>query len=573
MKIKALKFRSNPISRVPVQSSIEAGRAQDFENIKGGVLPAVYVVNRRDLEHLLNFKDLVVGLNKQGGSIELPRYLKHLRGDKIPLMEVKYKKGIKRFKNGIEAFLERALEQKVKNLFILGAEEKVFDGLWNEANSSEPEKMVPEASLEMNEVSKIRESCLNGTAGVTASLLLKLERKHGETPDELADKYVGNSEEAALVRCLIHVARKSDKPVLILGETGTGKEIIAGEIHPKIDKDKSKWVPFNCAGIPETLVESELFGHVKGIFTDATKDKEGLWKAADGGTLFLDEIGDLRLDQQAKILRAMEERKIRPVGATHEVSVNARIVAATNRDLFSMVQAETFREDLYFRLGGFFIRTPALRDHKDDIPLLAQHLWKKVSGDGPNKLPQVIVEELQQHDWPGNVRQLKMILNGLHDMFGTEDLTVADVKTIFYLSGENTTPREAPVSQGDINLHLAECLRHLKRVHEVVHGSEHAIRPAMEKIKWDEGALLSLQETMKFRYYELEKLCQKPLFFHHETTFSSVNGLKGKITYLMGLLEKDGQEAQRYWNAEVSQVFGTVTSAVFREIERVLTEA
>lgn len=572
MKIKALKFSSDPPGRAPVQKTVNVGRAQDLEKIKEGVLPAVYVVNRDDQETLLAFKDLVVDRGKQNQSKELPWYLPKPEDDKFHLLEGKYT-GAKTVKNGIEAFLKKALEQGARSLFILVTKKGMFDRLWKEADHSEPKGTATKTALETDEVPEMNVSCLNGTEGVTASLLFKLKKKHGDSPKELAEKYVGNSEEAVLVRCLIHAAAQSNNPVLILGETGTGKEIIARQIHENNGGDKSKWVPVNCAGIPGNLLESELFGHEKGAFTGATRAKQGLWKAADDGTLFLDEIGDLRLDQQAKILRAIEEQQIRPVGATRDMPVNARIVAATNRNIFSMAQAKTFREDLYYRLGGLFIRTPALRNHKNDIPLIARHLWRKVATNESKELPSAIIEELQLHDWPGNVRQLKMILNGLHDMFGTEDLTVADLKTVFYLSGESTTPRESPVSPGDINLHLAECLRHLKRVHEVVHGSEHAIRPAMEKIKWNESALFPLQETMKFRFYELEKLCQKPLFFHHESTFSSVNGLKGKITYLMGLLEKDCQEAQRYWDMEVSQVFGTVTSTVFKEIERVLAEA
>lgn len=162
--------------------------------------------------------------------------------------------------------------------------------------------------------------------------------------------------------------------MLILGDTGTGKELVARAIHDHSARRAKRFMLVNCGAIPYDLLESELFGHVKGAFTDATYDKPGLWELADKGTLFLDEIGDLHPNHQVKILRALEDKKIRPIGGTKEIEVDARIIAATNRDLFSMVQARQFREDLYYRLCPFPIYTPTLPDHPEDIPTITQTL-------------------------------------------------------------------------------------------------------------------------------------------------------------------------------------------------------
>jgi transcriptional regulator with GAF, ATPase, and Fis domain len=167
--------------------------------------------------------------------------------------------------------------------------------------------------------------------------------------------------------------------VLVLGDTGTGKEVIARSIHNYSARASEKFVPVNCGAIPSELLESELFGHKRFTFTDAKYDKKGLWEITGNGTLFLDEVGDLALIHQVKILRALEENKIRPIGEVKEIRVNARVIAATNRDLFSMVKAGHFREDLYYRLRSFLLRTPGLRDHPEDIPTLARFFWKKIA--------------------------------------------------------------------------------------------------------------------------------------------------------------------------------------------------
>jgi two-component system response regulator HydG len=198
-------------------------------------------------------------------------------------------------------------------------------------------------------------------------------------------------------------------PVLILGESGTGKELIARSIHMNGPNSPRPFIPVDCGSLVPTLIESELFGHVRGAFTGASRPKVGLLAAADHGTVFLDEIGELPLDLQAKLLRALQEKEVRPVGATHSVPISARIVAATNRDLAQMVESGRFRKDLYFRLNVVNIRVPPLRERKSDIPLLAAHVLDRMRRE--NGVQYTFSDDalrlLMEFEWPGNVRELE----------------------------------------------------------------------------------------------------------------------------------------------------------------------
>ena len=245
-----------------------------------------------------------------------------------------------------------------------------------------------------------------------------LETENRSLKKELTKEYsfqnlVGNSPVMHAIYDLIK--RVSDTPtnVLITGESGTGKEMIAKAIHYNgLLKDRA-FMSVNCGAIPETLMESEMFGHKKGSFTGAHVDKTGIFEAADGGTLFLDEIGELPLTIQVKLLRAIQERIIRRVGSTEDTHVSVRIIAATNRDLEQMVKAGTFRQDLYYRLNVIQIEAPSLRQRRDDIPILAKHFLKKYN-ERLNKnisgISQDALAVLKTYDFPGNVRELENII-------------------------------------------------------------------------------------------------------------------------------------------------------------------
>lgn len=224
---------------------------------------------------------------------------------------------------------------------------------------------------------------------------------------------VGNSE--AMHRIFDLVRRVSQAPtnVLVTGESGTGKEVVAKAIHYNGPLKERPFVTINCGAIPENLMESEMFGHKKGSFTGAVVDKSGLFEVADGGTLFLDEVGELPLSIQVKLLRAIQERIIRRVGATDDIKVDVRIIAATNRDLEKMVNEGTFRQDLYYRLNVIHIKTPSLRERRDDIPLLAGHFLKKYNdrlGKNIGGISQEAMEMMKKYDYPGNVRELENII-------------------------------------------------------------------------------------------------------------------------------------------------------------------
>ena len=190
---------------------------------------------------------------------------------------------------------------------------------------------------------------------------------------------IGRSPEMEKLYRILSKVAQSTHPVLILGESGTGKELVARTIHAYGPNSQKPFLPVDCGSLVPTLIESELFGYVKGAFTGANRSKDGLLVSAEGGTVFLDEIGELSLDLQAKLLRALQEKEVRPVGATHRVPIKARIVAATNRDLAAMVEKGTFRKDLFYRLNVVNLRLPSLRDRREDIPLLAAHFLDRIS--------------------------------------------------------------------------------------------------------------------------------------------------------------------------------------------------
>jgi two-component system nitrogen regulation response regulator NtrX len=218
--------------------------------------------------------------------------------------------------------------------------------------------------------------------------------------------------------------------VLIFGENGTGKELVARSVHAMSRRRAGPFVEVNCAAIPEELIESELFGHVKGSFTGATADRRGKFELADGGTLFLDEIGDMSLKTQAKVLRALQEQVVEPVGGTAGMRVDVRVLAATNKDLTTEIRAARFREDLYFRLNVIPISVPPLRDRPGDIPLLAQHFMAELAveyGRRPKRFDAGAATGLQSYRWPGNVRELRNVIERLMIMTPGDTITASDL--------------------------------------------------------------------------------------------------------------------------------------------------
>lgn len=238
-----------------------------------------------------------------------------------------------------------------------------------------------------------------------------------------------NSPNMIEVERLVARVATTDSTVLVTGESGTGKGVIARSIHEQSPRAEAPFIPINCGAIPENLLESELFGHTKGAFSGADRARKGLFTQADHGTLFLDEIGEMPLHMQAKILHVIEDKEVRPVGGEQARRVDTRIIAATNRDLLGMVKQGLFREDLYFRLSKFIIEVPPLRERQDDIPRLIRYVMQNIAGHGkvPLGLDPVAEEILCEYSWPGNVRELENIINRAYILADGGRITMSDI--------------------------------------------------------------------------------------------------------------------------------------------------
>ncbi len=241
---------------------------------------------------------------------------------------------------------------------------------------------------------------------------------------------VGESEEINRIKDMIEKVAPTDARVLITGSNGTGKELVAHWLHQKSERSKGPFIEVNCAAIPSELIESELFGHVKGAFTSAVKDRAGKFETANKGTIFLDEVGDMSLSAQAKVLRALQENRISRVGSDKDIKVDVRVLAATNKDLLKEISEGRFREDLYHRLAVILIHVPSLNERREDIPVLIEHFTSKIAeeqGIAPKDFSKKAIELLQSYDWTGNIRELRNVVERLI-ILGGKEVSEEDVK-------------------------------------------------------------------------------------------------------------------------------------------------
>ena len=248
-------------------------------------------------------------------------------------------------------------------------------------------------------------------------------------PSATVEAIIGTSPEITHVRELISKVAPCEARVLITGENGTGKELVARHLHLSSPRSAAPFIEVNCAAIPSELIESELFGHERGAFTSAIKQRKGKFELADGGTLFMDEIGDMSLAAQAKVLRALQERKISRVGSDRDIDVNVRVIAATNKDLKEEIKRGNFREDLYHRIGVIVIRVPALREHATDIPQLTDHFLHRIAEEyhcDPKQIDSAALSALQEKPWSGNIRELRNAVERLI-ILSNEKITKQDV--------------------------------------------------------------------------------------------------------------------------------------------------
>ncbi len=302
---------------------------------------------------------------------------------------------------------------------------------------------------------------------------------------------LGHSSAMQTTNKMIDKLAKSQAPVYISGESGTGKELAAKQIHQMSSRCDQSFVPVNCGAIPSELMESEFFGHVKGSFTGASKDKQGLFQAASNGTLFLDEVADLPLSMQVKLLRAIQEKAIRPVGSQNEVKTNVRIISATHKDLKQLVADGDFRQDLYYRINVIELPMPSLRERPSDIPLLSEFFLKQFSSEQSYQLSAQATDKLRSYSFPGNVRELENILERAitfceNTMIQEGDLSLQEV----IKKSNNTTPLPTKIRSASSPL-----------------KDEQQVRQALEENRWNrKAAAKQLDVTYRQFRYSLKKL-------------------------------------------------------------------
>ena len=321
---------------------------------------------------------------------------------------------------------------------------------------------------------------------------------------------LGKSPEIKRLRGQVRKLARSQAPVFISGESGSGKELVARMIHMQGPRHDSPFVAVNCGAIPSELMESEFFGHKKGSFTGATDNKDGLFRSADGGTLFLDEVADLPLAMQVKLLRAIQEKAVRPVGETKEFPVDIRVLSATHKDLPGLVQAGDFRQDLFYRINVIELAVPALRDRPDDVQLLADHILQRIAREyecEPASLTAEAITRLKAYGFPGNVRELENILERAFtlcdaELIGEEDLQVGNVpvppgnRRTDSASAEGAPNGRTNVPEGEID--LEGYLENIERT---------AIEKALEATRWNKTAAAKrLGISFRALRYRLKKL-------------------------------------------------------------------
>ena len=305
---------------------------------------------------------------------------------------------------------------------------------------------------------------------------------------------LGHSPLMRQARLMIDKLARSQAPIHVTGESGSGKELAARLIHDKGSRQAAPFVPVNCGAIPETLMESEFFGYKKGAFTGAAADRDGFFQAANTGTLFLDEVADLPLPMQVKLLRAIQEKKVRKVGSTAEENVDVRIISATHRNLAEEVKNGTFRQDLYYRLNVIELRMPSLRDMREDIPMLAEMLLARLAGGRAPRLSADATAALQAYDFPGNVRELENVLERALTLASGDEIVSGDLQ----LSGAQAAGEAAVADMDTSSLSLPEKLESIERK---------AIMAALEKAHYNRTAAAKLL-GVSFRAlrYRMERL-------------------------------------------------------------------
>ncbi len=397
--------------------------------------------NLEEARQLLNVYHFDVCLTDMrlpdGNGVEFVRYAQS-KNPNLPIAVItahgNMEAAVDAMKNGAYDFVSKPVDiQQLRQLVVQAI------ALNNEEASNEPNFNADKDALETND-------SLDKTDDVSAGSLHDLSHRQDtglENNNVIgSDKLVGGSAPMKSLRQMITKVSRTNAPVWITGESGTGKELIARLIHENGPRSANAFVAINCGAIPSELMESEMFGHRRGSFTGANTDKEGLFQHANGGTLFLDEVAELPLHMQVKLLRAIQERSVRPVGANEETAVDARILSASHKDLAKEVEAGRFRHDLYYRLNVIKLHSPSLRARSQDIPELCQSILAKLAAQHGNEqcmsISEQALETLIAYDFPGNVRELENVLERSIAMADTDTITVEDLSLPENINEEST---------------------------------------------------------------------------------------------------------------------------------------
>lgn len=323
-------------------------------------------------------------------------------------------------------------------------------------------------------------------------------------------EFVGQSSEMKKVFSVIEKLSRVDTAVLIRGESGTGKELVAKALHFNGPRKENRFVTINCSAIPETLIESEFFGHEKGAFTGADSRKIGKFQYADGGTLFLDEIGDVSAAMQVKLLRALQEKKFTPVGSNREIEVNVRIVAATNRNLEEMIKTGDFREDLFYRLNVLPIHLPSLKERKNDIPLLVSYFIEKFNedyGKSVGAATQEVMSLLTSYNWPGNIRELENVIEHAFVMENAQELTINSLPELLIQKKAQFDQNPDQVTEfGAAGSEPIKPVDSVTRAVQIETGGEPLAAPADATIEIKDGAVASNASSGRGFRLDIQKL-------------------------------------------------------------------
>lgn len=508
------------------------------EAVGKGRMPAAVVVRAADL-----------GLFGECAKLFNDRHQKDVRKglsalllgqkERIPFIDADFKAG-GRLKQSVDKLLENAEKAGESGIYVVGVIDHVFRDIWRDAQTEDESMQAVSAEKPLSQL---------------------LKPLPGEA--QLSRTFWGDSPDYHLVRQLILRAAQIDDPVLILGETGTGKGVAARAIHDLGRRDKP-FVEVNCAAIPSELFESELFGYVKGAFTSALgTGKTGLWELARDGTLFLDEIGDLRLDHQAKILHTAQDSKIWRLGAEKATGVSARVIAATNRNLRSMVENGEFREDLYYRLRQFLIYTPDLRDDPRNLELIAQAVWQELTKSNA-RLPKDILDDLCRHRWPGNVRELRSVLGSLKNFFGTGDLKREHLNAVFQHFGLVAGYPQRDDDAEEPAVLQVECLKKIRRADDAIQACEQELKPLAD------GATLSsaARESLLRLRVEMQALMRNRLYFGSQETYKSVEQVEENLGQLLLMPAGDVRSLARFWRETLEPDIRIAVSRLFGELQK-----